>query len=125
MTSKVQITLPKPVRQALDVTTGSQIAFEFGDGEVIVTRAGIEHEDPAIGAFLRLLEADIRKGKNLGTLSKELAQAMHASKAHTDSLNEDARHIDPRSCERNANVKLFRALSRLMLEIDTTPEPEL
>lgn len=89
LTSKGQITLPKPVRQALGVTTGSQIAFELRDGEVIVARAEIEHEDPAIGAFLGLLEADIHRGKNLGTLPKDLAQAMLASKDHANALNED------------------------------------
>lgn len=89
LTSKGQLTLPKPIRQVLGITTGSQIAFELRDGEVIVTRAEIEHEDPAIGAFLGLLEADIRKGKNLEALPKELAQAMLASKGLADALDED------------------------------------
>lgn len=89
LTSKGQITLPKPIRQALGVTTGSQIAFELRDGEVFVACAEIEHEDPAIGAFLGLLEADIRRGKNLRTLPKELAQAMLASKDHANTLNDD------------------------------------
>lgn len=88
LTSKGQITLPKLIRQALDVATGSELVFELRDGEVVVTRAEAEHEDPAIGAFLNLLDADIRKGKRIGTLPKELAQAMLANVGHGD-LNED------------------------------------
>lgn len=88
LTSKGQITLPKSIRQALDVATGSELVFELRDGEVVVTRAEAEHEDPAIGAFLNLLEADIRKGKKIGTLPNELAQAMLANVGHAD-LNED------------------------------------
>jgi antitoxin PrlF len=58
------------------VTTGGKVAFELRDGEVVVTRAETEHEDPAIGAFLGLLEADIRDGKNVRALPEDLAQAM-------------------------------------------------
>lgn len=89
LTSKGQITLPKFVRQALGVTTGGKVVFELRDGEVIVTRAEPEHEDPAIGAFLMLLEADIREGRNIQSLPEELAQAMLANlEQSTDS--EDA-----------------------------------
>jgi len=79
LTSKGQITLPKFVRQALGVTTGGKVAFELRDGEVVVTRAETEHEDPAISAFLGLLEADIRDGKNVRALPEDLAQAMLAN----------------------------------------------
>lgn len=57
--SKGQITLPKSIRQALGVDTGGKIAFALRGGEVVVTRVGAEHEEPAIGTFLGLLEADI------------------------------------------------------------------
>jgi len=60
LTSKGQLTLPKPIRQVLGVDTGAKVAFDLRGGEVIVSRADAEHEDPAIGAFLGLLEADIR-----------------------------------------------------------------
>lgn len=83
LTSKGQITLPKSIRQGLGVDTGSKIAFELRDGEVVVMRAETEHEDPAIGAFLTLLEADIRVGKHLQPLPEDLAQTMlaHAGQA--------------------------------------------
>ncbi len=89
LTSKGQITLPKSIRQTLGVTTGGKVAFELRSGEVIVTRAESEHQDPAIGAFLSLLEADIRTGKQVGTLPVELAQAMLASAGHAVDFDED------------------------------------
>lgn len=89
LTSKGQITLPKAIRQALGVTTGGKVAFELRGGEVIVTRADAEHEDPAIGAFLGLLEEDVRKGRNVGKLPDELAQAMLTNLGHSSDLEED------------------------------------
>lgn len=76
LTSKGQITLPKPIRQALGVDAGSKLAFDLRGGEVIVSRADAEHEDPAIGAFLGLLAQDLEAGRNIRGLPEALAQAM-------------------------------------------------
>ena len=89
LTSKGQITLPKSIRQALGVDTGSKLAFELRGSEVVVTRADAEHEDPAIGALLGLLEADIQAGRHLGFLPKQLAQAMLANVGHAVALDGD------------------------------------
>lgn len=89
LTSKGQITLPKSIRQALGVDTGSKLAFELRDGEVVVSRAESEHEDPAIGAFLALLEADIRTGKHLQPLPEDLARAMLAHAGQAADRDED------------------------------------
>jgi antitoxin PrlF len=89
LTSKGQITLPKAIRQALGVTTGGKLAFELRGDEVVVTRAEAEHEDPAIGAFLNLLEADIREGRNVRALPKELARAMVANVRHPRDVDEE------------------------------------
>jgi antitoxin PrlF len=79
ITSKGQITLPKLVRQALGVTTGSKVLFSVRNGEVVVTRAeDVTHQDPAIEAFLGVLERDIRAGKNVQTLPGDLAKSMLA-----------------------------------------------
>lgn len=52
ITSKGQITLPKPIRQALGVDAGGKVAFDFTGDRVIVTRVTDEpHEDPASAAF--------------------------------------------------------------------------
>lgn len=89
LTSKGQITLPKAIRQALGVTTGGKVSFELRGSEVIVTRADAEHADPAIGAFLGLLEQDIRRGKHVGRLPDDLAQAMLANLGHPMNLDEE------------------------------------
>lgn len=89
VTSKGQITLPKPIRQALGVSIGGKVAFDLRDGEVVVTRAdGLEHEDPAIDAFLSMLERDIRSGKHIRTLPAKLAQAMLANSGHAVNPDE-------------------------------------
>ncbi|WP_019025433.1 MULTISPECIES: type II toxin-antitoxin system PrlF family antitoxin [unclassified Thioalkalivibrio] len=89
LTSKGQITLPKTIRQVLGVTTQGKVAFDLRDGEVVVSRVGGDHEDPAIGAFLGLIEADIRNGRNLGPLPEELAEAMLANAGHRGAEDEE------------------------------------
>lgn len=89
LTSKGQVTLPKSVRQLLGLDTGGKIAFDVREGEVVVSRVETLHEDPAIGAFLGLLEADIRSGRNIGTLPDLLAQTMLANANHPVNLDEE------------------------------------
>ena len=80
ITSKGQITLPKPIRQALGVDYGGKVAFDLRGSQVIVTRADeTAHEDPAIGSVLALLEKDIRTGQHLCALPDSLVQAMLAT----------------------------------------------
>ena len=69
--------------------TGAKVAFDLRGGEVIVSRADTEHEDPAIGAFLGLLEADIRAGRHVQALPEDLARAMLANACLAVSLDED------------------------------------
>jgi len=80
ITAKGQITLPKPIRQALGVSYGGKVAFDLRGSKVTVTRAeNPDHEDPAIGSFLALLETDIRNGRHLSSLPDDLVQAMLAT----------------------------------------------
>ena len=77
MTAKGQITVPKPIRQALGVDAGAKVTFELHeDGQISVSRADAEHEDPAIGAFLDLLERDIEAGRLVERLPDGLARTM-------------------------------------------------
>lgn len=53
LTSKAQTTIPQPVRTALGIKEGDEIAYQIEDGRVILTkapvslrRAGIPFEDP-------------------------------------------------------------------------------
>ena len=77
MTAKGQITVPKPIRQALGADAGTKVTFELHEnGQVSVSRADAEHEDPAIGAFLDLLERDIEAGRLIEQLPDGLARTM-------------------------------------------------
>ena len=77
ITSKGQITLPKPIRQALGVDYGGKVAFDLRGKQVVVSRVEESfHEDPAIASFLSLLESDIRSRKNIATLPDDLVSAM-------------------------------------------------
>lgn len=98
VTSKGQITLPKAIRQILDISVGDKIAFDVRGAEVLVskvTQAGGNH-DPAIGAFLGRLENDIKAG-NVVALPPGLVQSMMANlhppldldDALEDALNDD------------------------------------
>jgi len=89
LTSKGQITLPKSIRQALGVDTGGKVAFDLRGGEVVVTRADAEHEDPAIAAFLTLLARDIEAGRNIRGLPEDLARTMLEHAGHKVVLGDD------------------------------------
>ncbi|MDD2137176.1 type II toxin-antitoxin system PrlF family antitoxin [Pseudomonas kurunegalensis] len=89
LTSKGQVTLPKAVRQLLGLSTGTKVAFDVRGNEVVVSRVEADHRDPAIGAFLNLLEADIRSGRNITTLPDDLAHVMLANAHHPVNLDED------------------------------------
>lgn len=89
ITSKGQITLPKPIRQALGVDAGGKVAFDLEkDGQIVVRRAEAEHEDPVIGAFLSLLTRDIQAGRHVHGLPEELARAMLEQAGHGVKLDE-------------------------------------
>ena len=90
ITSKGQITLPKPIRQALGVDIGGKVAFDLLGSQVIVTRVENEfHEDPAIEGFLALLEKDIASGQHISTLPRDLARSMLSAIKRPVDLNED------------------------------------
>lgn len=90
ITTKGQITLPKPIRQALGVDYGGKVAFDLRGSQVVVTRVEDEpHEDPAIGSFLALLEKDIQSGRHITTLPQNLAQSMLAAIRNPVDLNEE------------------------------------
>lgn len=90
ITSKGQITLPKPIRQALGVDYGGKVAFNLSGSQVTVSRVEESpHDDPMIGAFLDFLEADIRSGKHVTTLPEDLVQAMLATLDQPDDLGDE------------------------------------
>jgi antitoxin PrlF len=46
LTSKAQTTIPQPVRAALKLREGDEIAYEIEAGRVILTRAEPDGDDP-------------------------------------------------------------------------------
>jgi antitoxin PrlF len=77
MTAKGQITVPKPIRQALGAHAGTKVTFELHEnGQVVVSRADAEHEDPAIGAFLNLIEKEIEAGRGVEEIPGDIAHEM-------------------------------------------------
>ena len=77
LTSKGQITLPKPIRQALGLATGGKVAFDFDGTAVVVSRAeDAEHTDPTIAKFLALIEQDIAAGRNVAGLPAPLVKSL-------------------------------------------------
>lgn len=90
ITSKGQITLPKPIRQALGVDFGGKVAFDLQGSQVVVTRVESEvHEDPAIAGFLALLERDIASGRHISALPNELQLAMLSAIKRLVDVSED------------------------------------
>lgn len=61
ITAKGQTTVPEAVRRALGVEAGDRILFQVRDGQVMLTRAEKPDNDPALAAFLQLLERDIQQ----------------------------------------------------------------
>ena len=62
VTTKSQTTLPSGVRKALGVIPGDELEYVIeGDHAVVRKVAGVEDEDPVLGAFLDLLARDMTK----------------------------------------------------------------
>jgi antitoxin PrlF len=76
VTRKGQTTLPLAARQVLGVPDGGRIAVRIDGKTVTIAVVEEEHRDPAIGAFLRLIEADIAAGRNLGILPADLTATL-------------------------------------------------
>ena len=76
ISSKGQTTVPKPVRQALGLNEGDQIAFRLDEtGSVSVRRAEESRDDPAIASFISFLSKDIESNPSkLKAFPPELAK---------------------------------------------------
>ncbi len=51
LTSKAQTTLPRPVRLALGLKQGDEIAYEIEKDRVVLRKAGAEPEDDPFAVF--------------------------------------------------------------------------
>lgn len=80
VTAEGQTTLPKAVRQALGLGHGGRIAFRVENGRVTVSNPQIGHRDPALAAFLKLVEKDIAAGRHVRDLPAGLTSALRKAK---------------------------------------------
>jgi antitoxin PrlF len=63
ITARGQTTVPAAIRKILGVEKGHITFRGMSDGTVVIEpKVEEEHSDPAIGAFLHLLEKDIARG---------------------------------------------------------------
>jgi antitoxin PrlF len=59
LTTKAQTTIPQPVRSALGVRDGDELAYAIEDGRVILTKAparSVRHNDPLEDPFATFWE---------------------------------------------------------------------
>ncbi|TMJ20558.1 MAG: AbrB/MazE/SpoVT family DNA-binding domain-containing protein [Alphaproteobacteria bacterium] len=86
LTAKGQTTVPKAVRQALNIRPGDKIAFSVDQaGKVSLTRDEAPGEDSAVDAFLAFLSDDIKqRPEAVSVLSDETAARMRALSAGID-----------------------------------------
>lgn len=61
ITSKSQTTVPRGVRQALGVGPGDELGYIIEGDRAVLVKVTDEDQDEALGAFLDLLERDIRQ----------------------------------------------------------------
>jgi antitoxin PrlF len=79
ITAKGQTTVPKTGRQALGVDYGGTIVFGVENGTVTVSTPGVEHRDPALTGFLKLIARDIGAGRNVRDLPKDVLASLRRS----------------------------------------------
>lgn len=76
ITSKGQMTLPKPMRTALGLAAGSRVQFTMKGDAMEVRKLQDEHVDPALDGFLQLLEKDIEAGNLVDKLPDHVEKFM-------------------------------------------------
>jgi len=84
ITAKGQTTVPKAVRQVLGIDYGGKIAYRIEDRRVTVHNPEAEDRDPALVAFLSLIEKDIAAGRNTKRLPAGLLSSLRRAMAETD-----------------------------------------
>ena len=83
VTAQGQTTVPAPIRERLGVVPGDSITFTVDiDGNVMLRRS--DESDPAIGAFLEFLAADIqRRPDQIRRLTDSLERRLRGLTAET------------------------------------------
>lgn len=89
ITEKGQITVPKPVRDALGVSYGGRVVFRVDEHGVSVHAADDQKEDPVLARFLSFLAEDMRRRPQAimafpKALAQKIAKLTEASEADPD-----------------------------------------
>lgn len=83
VTSKGQTTLPLAIRQMLGVPHGGRIVARAEGRRVVLEAVDDEHRDPAIGAFLSMMTADIAAGR-VETMPEDLVASLRQAMGEID-----------------------------------------
>ncbi len=80
LTDRYQTTVPETVRRALRLGKRDKIHYSIRpDGEVLLTRATTQGDDPVLGQFLGFLAQDIaRHPERLQAVDASLVQRVHS-----------------------------------------------
>lgn len=78
LTDRYQTTVPETVRRALQLNRRDKIHYSIRpNGEVVLTRAELSEDDPALGAFLTFLARDIAANpQHLKAVDKDFVQRL-------------------------------------------------
>lgn len=92
LTERYQTTIPETVRRALGLKKRDKIHYSIrANGEVVLSRAEDDEEDPALGAFLAFLAHDIASHpERLAPLSDDLLAAMKKAAHEAGDIDFDA-----------------------------------
>jgi len=80
LTDRYQTTIPETVRKALQLSKRDKIHYVIhANGNVLITRAENEKEDPTVEAFLSFLAKDIREHpQNIHALNNDLCKRIQS-----------------------------------------------
>jgi len=80
LTDRYQTTVPETIRRALKLDKRDKIHYHIKPtGEVTMTRAAADEEDPVFGPFLSFLAQDIaHRPERLQSFSREMVQSVRA-----------------------------------------------
>ena len=87
VTRKYQTTLPSGLRKALGLNPGDEVGYIIEGDHAILVNAAAEGQDPALGAFLELLERDLRE--NPGRIKGIAPALVERVRALTDGYTVD------------------------------------
>lgn len=80
LTDRYQTTIPEPVRKVLGLNKRDKICYSIqSDGQVVISRADEQENDPILGKFLNFLARDMEKNpQHLQAISSGLVSRVQS-----------------------------------------------